>query len=68
MEDNSSSSDLPLEQPSTASQALSDHSQTLDMDVGDMDLAPTHSREASLMSPIGLGGDMSLQQRNFTEA
>lgn len=64
---NGSSSDLRLDQPSTASLASSDRSQTLDMDLSDVDLAPLHSSQASLVSSIGVGGEMSLLQPNSTE-
>ena len=64
---NGSSLDQRLDQSSTASLASSDRSQTLDMDVSDVDLAPLHNSEASLVSPVGLGGDMSLHQPIITE-
>ena len=66
MEDNGPSSDIHLEQPSTASLASDNRSQALDMDVSEVDPVPIHSSEASLMSPIGLGSDLSPQQPNDT--
>ncbi|KAL8792979.1 MAG: hypothetical protein Q9195_004383 [Heterodermia aff. obscurata] len=67
VDDNSLSSDMHPEPPSMAPLVSSDQPQAPDMDVRDVDPAPIPSSEASLMSPIGLRGDMPLQQPNITQ-